>query len=316
MIRKLLVLVIVAMTLNGCFIVDELLAPPPAQMEVPLQERTQDSVSAFIRERSIANRYKPYGFSQVKIIKPLEIVAGEKYEDELAHHPDSVLLKNKIDSLQSDIAAKKLERTIKIEHFFTLKDTLKHLNIFEVEFSLNEKLQVVDERPEILLTLSPDYEEILGYYFHEYTIFLASTYEESRQLSIDFYNFFKTHLESLESVDEKSKFLEHTLVLCKEVKETGVFNQQRTVENIVIRFIKEERKDIVDYKPLQFSTLYQKEINTPGAEGIEGYYFFHKFSGSYDSIPDTNVVFVEFSPWYEIKDIYQMDPPFDPYFNE
>jgi len=99
------------------------------------------------------------------------------------------------------------------------------------------------------------------------------------------------------------------------VKNTGSFDQQIILEKKVVQHIQNERKDIENYTPLKFSPLFETAQGDDQEEQANNYYyFFHKFIGPYENETDTNVVLVEFSKYYELGNIYQMDKPFDNYF--
>lgn len=305
--KNYLVLFGLIMIMNSCFIADEYLI----EEEVPeksLQEKVEVAVENYVIARKGSAYYSHYGFSTIKIIKPLAIVELEKLENTATS--DSIQQQKDIDSLKKWISDNNIHTHLKTEHFFTLRDS-NELQIFETEFTLDDTLHIINTRPEIVLTLPSDREEILNYYFFEYTIFLADTYEQSKQLSQSFYRFFKNRIEELEGSTAKSKFLEHTLNLCESVKEKGQFDQQRILEKMVVDYINKERTDIEEYLPMAFSPLFEKEEQS---EGQSGYYFFHKFSGTFEKESATHVVMVEFSPYYEMENVYEMDPPFDQYF--
>ncbi|MCG8576351.1 MAG: hypothetical protein MI810_15795 [Flavobacteriales bacterium] len=305
MLKKIILLGLVASILPGCFVMDQLLAPPPPVKQESLQEKSEKTVKAYVNQGKGDSEYAPFGFSEIKIIKPVQLAELEKLQ-KTTPKPEA-----KIDSLKQLIEAKNIERTIELEHFFTLKEDESTVHVLESKFILNDTLGIKDVQAQILLEMDKKYEDALIYYFNEYTIFLAETYYSSKQLSKNFYDFFKARLEEIEGISAKSDFLEHTIELCYYVKKNGTFDPDVILERNVSAYIWEERTDIHNYSPLEFSTLFEK----PQAEPEQGgYYFFHKFMGSYENQLDTNVVMVEFSEYYEINGIYQMERPFDTYF--
>ena len=163
------------------------------------------------------------------------------------------------------------------------------------------------------MKLPTGYDEVLDYFFYEYNIFLTHSFVESRELSHNFYAFFKQELELQPTLENKSAFLLHALRLTKEIKDRGSFDQQAIMETFSKDYISRYRQDISNYNPMQFSPLYEND--TDSTNSPIGYYFFHKFIGNYQGITDTNVVLIEFSPYYEIQSVYQMDRPFAQYFN-
>lgn len=295
--------------MTSCYFVDDIF-DPPKEKEPSLQDRSQIAVTKHIKSTSL-QIYEPYGFSGITVRKPVELVELEELEQKAKSKPS--------EELDSIIAAKKafieyynIERTIDLDHFFTLTDSLGNVNIYETTFTLNDTLGVKDLSASVMVDLPPLYEDALNYYFYEYNIFLSSSYYEARTLSTNFYTFFKAEFEKREGLNQKSAFLLHVIKLTHEVKARGSFDQQEILEENVKVFMTDVRTDIKEYNSLKFSDLYQTQDE--GSEDVKGYYFFHKFIGSYNNNTDTNVVMIEFSPYYEIDNIYQMDRPFETYF--
>ena len=100
--------------------------------------------------------------------------------------------------------------------------------------------------------------------------------------------------------------------MTRQVKLKGSFDQQYVLERESNIHLKNNRPDITEYEDLKFSDLYQ--TTSENSDEVTGYYFFHKFIGSFKEQKDTNVVLIEFNPYYEIDKIYQMDRPFAQYF--
>ncbi|UKN01471.1 hypothetical protein K6119_17235 [Paracrocinitomix mangrovi] len=307
--KALLYSILLSWFVSSCYFVDDIFDPPPPK-ELTLQEKAEKSVSSFLKKK-LGEKYNPYGFGKITIHKPVEIVELEKLERDNKISPSpklDTLIKNQKQLIRDN----NIERTLDLDHFFTNKDSSDKYTVYETNFILNDTLGVKNLNGKIMLNLDQNMEEIVTFYFYEYNIFETGSYYESRELSRNFYSFFKSELERRNGMLEKSAFLKHTLNLAKMIQHTGSFDQQKILEKNVINYVKEERKDIADYKQLKFSDLYQTEDGNDN--NISGYYFFHKFIGNYNSTLDTNVVLVEFSPYYEIENIYQMDRPFEQYF--
>ncbi|MBD3637353.1 MAG: hypothetical protein HUJ25_08380 [Crocinitomicaceae bacterium] len=298
--------------LSSCFFVNDIFEPPPENEET-LQQKSEKAVSAYIRKTTHNEIYEPYGFGSITIRKPIEIVELEKLQKKQKSEP-SVELDSAIAQKKRFIKQNNIERTLDLDHFFTLKDTTGILKIFETTFILNDTLGVKDLSAKIILYLPEKYEDALTYYFYEYNIFNTPSYYESRNLSNNFYAFFKEELEKRKGRDAKSAFLLHVIKMTQAVKDRGEFKQQEILEENVKEFISTQRTDIKDYEELQFSNLYQTQQDDTAE--VNGYYFFHKFIGTFQGELDTNVVLVEFNKFYEIDNIYQMDRPFGAYFNE
>lgn len=314
MFKKLIYFVLLSTTLSGCFIADDFFLPKEEEPnELSLQERSETAVRKYVDSQKGDQRYDIYGFGQLKIIKPLEL----QRLDQLKAKTATTEVSAEIDSLEKFIRRNKIERSVELDHFFTMKDDLssEKIQVLESRFTLNDTLGIKKFEPLIILEIDREMEDVLVYYFHEYTIFLAETYQSSKDLSKKFYAFFKSRLEEIQGVEAKSAFLEHTLDLCAWVKKNGSFEPRDVLAQKVGDYLQEERPDITDYQSIQFSTLFEQsneQVETSGAP--EGYYFFHKFIGSYENKIDTSVVLVEFSKYYELDKIYQMERPFDRYF--
>lgn len=296
--------------MSSCFFADTIFEPP-ASKETSLQELSQKAVSSYLEDQTQKD-YRPFGFGVITIRKPLEIVELEELQEKADQKPsaeyDTLILQKK-----AFIEENRIERSISLDHFFTLTDSLGKITVYETNFILNDTLGVKDVSAEIILPLGRKLLPALENYFYEYNIFLTPSYYESLNLSSNFYAFFKSELERREGIQEKSDFLLHTLKLTEQVAKEGAFEQEKILQRQVKQYMSKERGDVKSYEPLSFSDLYQKmqEEN----ENVKGYYFFHKFMGTYQEVRDTNVVLIEFNPYYEMEQIYQMDRPFDQYFN-
>ncbi len=314
--RTFLGLLILASSLQGCFIADELFEEEEEKVsnQLDLQSKAEENVSKEIQSEIGDDEYTPYGFSQLKVIKPLELVKLEEMELQLRLHPKDSTLMDSIQNQKDFIRENKIERTAEMSHFFTLITDTTNINILEAKYTLNDTLGVIKMDPEIVLSVPKKYQLMIDYYFNEYTIIIARSYTEGKQLSKSFYRFFKDQLETYKRVDQKSAFLKHTLDICTMVKFKGNFDQEYIVQSVLQKFIKKERKDIQNYAPLKYSTLYETKNNDD--DSIVGYYFFHKFIGNYAEQKDTNVVLVEFSPYYQVEQIFQLDGTFESYTNQ
>lgn len=310
--KNLLALLILTLTIPSCFIANELLLDDEETPTDSLQAKAE--LSAKKKTQSILNNeiYTPYGFSPLKIIKPVELIELEKLEKELQTSPADTALKAAYAEKKRFIDEAGIKRKTQLEHVFTIEnDSTGVISVLEFKYTFNDTLAVINMDPEIFLKLDQSYRTILDYYFNEYTIFNATTYAEARRLSRNFYTFFKTQLESYEMLDEKSAFLKHTINICSLVKLTGKFDPNYLTQEIFKNYIAENRKDIADYESLVFSDLYETKNNAN--DSIVGYYFFHKFIGNYANQKDTNVVLVEFSPYYEVGQIFQLENSFESY---
>lgn len=314
--RIILSIIISGFLLHSCYIADELFEVDTQEESeetrgINLQRKAERNIALDIHSKSDSATYTPFGFSQLSVVKPLAIENLESWEAQYKRTPGDTALAGKIERQKAFIRENRIERTAKLEHFFTLSDDSTGITILEVEYTLNDTLGVKSTTPKIILNVPEDYELVINYYFNEYTIIIAQTYSEGLRMSRALYRFFKTQLETYTTVSEKSNFLKHILDICKMVKLKGNFDQDFIVQSILKSYVKKERTDIQDYEALKFSELYETRNNTD--DSVVGYYFFHKFIGNYESQKDTNVVLVEFSPYYEVDQIFQLEGTFESY---
>jgi hypothetical protein len=297
----------------GCLVADEIFLAPQ-EPEVSLQTRAEQSIQEYILKRSETETYNSYGFSELVVKKPVLIHKLDSLDRVVQMNPKNEIARQNRDTLQALVRANKIQRTAVLEHFFTLKsDSTDFVNVFEIKYTLDDTLGVLQTDPKIILTIPASYKTLLDYYFYEYTLFIAPTYAEARQMSRKFYQYFKAQQEELSLTTRKSDFLKHTLEICKLVKVNGKFEQDRIVQGLFKLYMKERRKDIKLYEPIAFSSLF--ETIEENNDSLIGYYFFHKFTGEYAGAIDTNAVLIEMSPYYEIDQVFQLDQPYENYVN-
>ena len=295
--------------MSSCYFVDDIF-DPPKENEPSLYDRSQKSISSYLHNQK-SYTYDPLGFGELIIKKPIEIVELEELEAKRKEKP-SAALDSAIAQKEQHIKTFGIGRTIELDHFFTFEDSTGTVTIYETTFTLNDTLGVKNISAKIKLDIEHKYESILEYFFYERPIFLSTSYQDSKVLSQNFYAFFKGELERRASLEDKSAFLLHTLEMTRQVKLKGSFDQQYVLERESNIHLKNNRPDITEYEDLKFSDLYQ--TTSENSDEVTGYYFFHKFIGSFKEQKDTNVVLIEFNPYYEIDKIYQMDRPFAQYF--
>jgi hypothetical protein len=308
--KKSLGLIFLFLTFQSCYIADSIfLVTPEVEEQESLQTKCEKQVENYIAERSTKEIYNSYGFSQLKIIKPVELVQLETLEQNALNDPSNKNLQDEYTKKKATIEELGIKATIELGHLFTLSSDSTGLSILEIDYILNDKLQVTDIRPKIALTLPLDYARVTDYFLQEHTIFNAPTYEEAKYLSLQLYNFFKDKMETYPTVSTKSAFLHHALDICKIVQDQRVFDQNYIAQAVFKTYLQKNRADIKDYAAMEFSPLYE----TNKGDSLLGYYFFHKFMGSYREVLDTNVVLVEFSPYYQVDKIFQLTETFESY---
>ena len=296
----------------GCFIADQAINNK-SEYSGSLSNRVKNAISEYIKKDNENYQYYKYGFSNLIIHKPKELVQLDSLKNV---RPKSETQQNQlqksIDSLNTIIKTKQIKYWLEMDHVFNLKNkSTKKIELFEARFFLNDSIQVKRTKPLMYLELTPAEEVIYSDFFYETPIFYASTYAESQTLSHNFYSYFKAELETKKNIAEKSDFLKHIIWVCGEVKKTGQFKLDDILKKSAVKNLS-ENKEIINYEPLSFSKVFEtKEDNM-----VKNYYFFHKFSHSKADTLVEDAVYIVFSPYYEFTDIYQLEKPIEQYFNE
>lgn len=308
-----LVLLVFLLGLTSCFIADDAFGTPK-QPKLSLKQKTQSEISNYIKGKSEGYGYYKYGFSDLIIHKPQKMILLDSLKDEqTAQKNGQIELDQTILELEREIEQKGLKYTLEMDHVFSLTDkSTGGVELYESRFFLTDSLSVFEVDLLMNISMDDDQESIFADYFYETTIFLSGDYAQSKRLSKNFYSFFKSHQDELNSIKEKSNFLTHTLWLCQEVKNSGYFNQSAVLEKTTVNRLR-LTEELIDYESLKFSVLY--EINED--ENLKGYYFFHKFSHLNNfGEEELSVVYVSFSPYYELIEILQVEKPYNQYFDE
>ena len=199
-----------------------------------------------------------------------------------------------------------------MDHVYSLKNTKSgEIELFETQFTLADSIKVKTFDPILNIKLPIDDVTIFEDYFYERPIFLSGTYSENKDLSIQFYDFIKQHKNELNSIKKKSDFLTHSLKLCKEIKKDGVFDQTYFLLKTADKVISND-STILNYKSIAYSPLFEIIVN----ETLVNYYFFHSFLNSKNGISDTSSVYIEFSPYYELRSISRPGNTYNNNFSE
>ena len=299
-------------TLHGCYILNDLLVEETVP-ELSLQQKCEKSVTDYINDRLDNEAYRAYGFSDVIIHKPIEILELEELEEQrTSGKKTGPGIDSLIEYQRNYIRANEIKRTVEISHFFTLKKPNGPVAVLESNYLLNDTLAVIDFSPEIILDMPREYEEALNYYFYEYGLFQTSSYSDSRNLTNQFYTFFKSRQKELMGVQSKSGFLLHTLKITGIVKENAAFDQNLIAKTLLHEMLSSGPGAVTDYAALEFSPLYEKRTD----DLVSGYYIFHKFRGHLHDTTATYIYRADFSPWYEVQSLTEMPEPFESYLNK
>ena len=300
------------MLLSGCFIADDIFIEPEPPKPPSLQKSCEEAVELYIRERAGTKTYRPYGYTQVVIQVPQELINLEEMEQDRelgfgeGAKTDSIIAARRL-----YVETNNIQRTATIEHFFTLKDANGYLEVLEVKYVLNDTFAVIDFEPITMLRISDYYEQAVSFFFHRYNLFSSPDINEARKLSNAFYSFFYNQLDREEGVDARSAFYFNCLKITEEVRATGVFDANRIAQLLAKDALVNSVPSTVQLISLQFSPLYEKSSEN----AIQGYYIFYKFSQVTNGVTDTAAMRFDFTPYYEIESKTLLDPPFDNYFN-
>ena len=306
-----LLLLSLILLLSSCFIADDAFGVQKAP-KTTFKQKSQAVITNYIKSKSINEKYFSYGYSDLIIHKPEALIELDSLKNQRKNKSaNQTIVEADITRQEKIIKDNQIRYTMEMDHVFSLTDKKTgDIQLFETRFFIADSLKVYDTKLLLNIPLTKDDEIIFADYFYETTIFVATDYYEARTLSKQFYSFLKFHLEELNTIKEKSDFLIHILWLCKEVKTTGSFNQQLVLQKMASRKLKFGK--FFEYESIKFSTLY--EINE--GENLNGYYFFHKFSHFNKNKEEIAVVYISFSPYFELKEIRMVEPPYKPYFNE
>lgn len=302
---------LLSLTLSSCFIADNMFL----ENEIPkesLDTKVKNEISTYIKENSENYIYKNYGFSELVIKKPAELIVLDDLKRQLKTDSNQTDINAQIIQVENIIKEKNLRYNLEMDHVYSLKNKQSgKIELFETQFTLADSIKVKSITPLLNAILSTNDVSIFEDYFYEKPIFSTGTYSENKALSIQFYNFLKQHQNELTSIVEKSKFLSHSLKLCKEIKTDGSFDQDYYVLKITdIEMSKDST--LLNYTPLEYSPLFETIIN----EKLVNYHFFHSFINSPNGISDTSSVYIEFSPYYELRSISEPGNIYNNNFND
>jgi len=298
-------------SLSSCFIADSIFLDLEPKKE-SLDSKIEKEITSYILKNSEDYIYKNYGFSELIIKKPAEMVVLDELKRKQTLDSTQIQINQQIETLDSIIKVKNIRYTLEMDHVYSLKNKLTNITeLFETKFTLADSINVTSLKPLLNLKLSEEDLVIFENYFYEFPIFVSGHYSESKALSIEFYNYFKQHQDQLIGVKQKSNFLAHTIKLCKDVKVDGVFDQTYFLLKLADNKIRSD-STISNYKSIEYSPLFETIID----ETLVNYYFFHRFINSNNNTLDTSSVYVEFSPYYELKSISTPGKTYNYYFND
>jgi len=297
-------------SLSSCFIADGIFLENESSEE-SLESKVQKEISEYIKGNSDNYTYKSYGFSELIIKKPAELVVLDDLKRKQALNSNQTKINLQITTLDSTIKAENIRYSLEMDHEYSLKNKQTNaIELYETKFILADSIHIKNLTPLLNLKLTDEDVVIFENYFYETPIFLSGTYSESKTLSIEFYNFLKQHQDKLIGVKQKSNFMKHCLNICRDIKVDGTFDQNYYLLTLADRKIRSDTT-IQGYKSIQFSPLFETTEN----KEVVNYYFFHNFTSTKNNILDTLSTYIEFSPYYELKLISEPGKTYNNYFN-
>ncbi len=312
--KPILFLVSFITLLSGCIIADSLFTTPNDANYVDLQTKSEEAIKESLQnEKGDSATYKPYRFTRLVVKEPKEITEFDALEKQLKKNPSDTSLLRKVTEKKEFIRENGIERTARLNHFYKIENEKGDITVVSADYIMNDTLGVKSYTPRAILELDVSYKQIIDYYFNQYSIFKANTYAEGKELSISLYNYFEAEFDRKATITERSTFLKHTFNVCRLVKENGNFNPSVVTQLLFRKYIEDERKDILEYKSQKFSPLYETRDNEKNE--LIGYYFFHQFNAIQNDATATSVVLVEFSPYYKVENVFQLDGTFESYTN-
>lgn len=298
--------------LNSCFIVDQVIYDKQEYSE-NLSKKVKETIRAYIKTEFENQKYYQYGFTDLIIHKPIELSkldSLKKVKPTSKTHQTEIT--EKINTIEKKIEQEKISYWFEMDHVFSIQSKNKNkVELYETTFYVNDTFYVKKIQPLVFLELTNQEESVYSIFFYETPIFKSESYYVSQDLSSQFYRYFKSELNRREGRKVKSEFLKHVLWICNEVQIKGEFNQKEILIKLTKNYFLKNEK-ITNYIPLKFSELF--EIKEEGM--LKNYYFFHKFSHSKKDSIVKNAVYVEFSPYYELSDVYLLEQPIEYYLNE
>lgn len=298
--------------LTGCYIADDLFLEEPPPARPTIQKSCQTAVQDYIRGKLTTENYTAFGFTDVIVHVPQMLLNLEEMEaDREAGFLEGPESDSVIAARKAQLEAAGVQRTAEIEHFFTLKKATGNLEVVEARYLLNDTFAVIDFEPLMLFEIPDYYEMALTYFFYEYTLFKSPDINEARRLSNSFYAFFKTHLDGITNLTERSAFYLNCIKVTESVRASGIFDPNQIAQALIHDAQWSSLDPDLAQKDIAFSPLYEKST----ANAVSGYYIFYKFSQTIAGAADTAVLRFDFSPFYELESQTLINPPYDPYFN-
>lgn len=278
--------------LSGCFVADEFFLDE-GKGEDNLQSKSERAVVEFLADQFDSN-YKGYGFSDIIIVKPRTIQIRDSLKI-LYRQEQTEELKSEILRLNDTIKKYNYENEVKLSHFYLVEGE-SNFQVMETEFTLSDTLTVKKNNAKLFAEFPSEKKKYVYNFFYETAIFITPSYYESAKMSQNFYNFYKTKLESFNLLTTKSDFYKHCIFVTETVTREGDYDPQNIAvlgsqHNII-------KLNNPFYKPLSWTVL--NEV-TSDENGLLGYFFFHTFIPDTLLAPQDTMKFqFEFSPYLQI----------------
>ena len=290
-------------SLSSCLIADDYFTENK-KYKISLDKKVKKEITNYIIENSDNYIYKNYGFSQLIITKPVELIVLDDLKNKQALDSTNIDIKLQISKIEKIIKDKNIRYSLEMDHIFSIKNKLTdEIDLFETNFKLADSITVTETTPLLNIKLTPKKLTIFENYFYETPLFSSTDIQDNKILSEKFYTFLKQHQNNLIGIKIKSNFLDHSLNLCNEIKEDGTFDQSYFLTKLADQKLRSD-SSIINYKSVKYSELFE----TKDGELLVNYYFFHTFIQLENNTSDTSTVYIEFSPYYELTAISEIDP--------
>ena len=309
--KNYVLIILILLTLTSCFIADGIFSEDNSN-KVSLDKKVEQEISKYIKDNSENYIYKNYGFSELIIKKPAELVVLDDLKRKQKKDTSNLKIDSQIKRLKKLIKDKNIRYTLEMDHEYSLKNKeTTQVELFETKFILADSIVVTEIIPLLNIKLTQKDVTIFENYFYETPIFSSGSYENNKKLSIQFYNYLKAHQDQLKGIKVKSDFLKHSLLLCQEIKEDGSFDHYFFLSKLTDQFFRKD-STIIDYKSIEHTNLFETKID----KKLVNYYLFHKFRHYINNRLDTSAVYIEFSPYYELNIVSNLEKPYNSYFHD
>lgn len=325
MFKKFFFLIVLSVSLSGCFFYEEYYESDPVTVTPPVltfQQNCEKGPTEYmtLRFAKSSYKYKSLGFGEWQAA-PKNDQFDEYYEltkKRAAVPEDEKVYAKLLDSL---ILEKEKEIAgipkYTIHHIFSLKASDFKYKCFEGIFHLNKDFKVVDIQLEMDLNLDEYQYASFIHYMNQEELFCYDGSYDNAVRSKALYNYYNARLES--GKVEKNEFMPVIIEVVSDVRYSCKFDENSIIKSQVKNFIKRYPEDYPAYTALQFSAPQELVTkSSKGADSLIGYRVFHSFTtkDSTSAIATNNCLYFEFDTYFMVAGALWVDPPFEKYFDK